>query len=90
MSKDIGEQNDVASAQAEKVKALSAKLDTWIAETGAKIPQPDDRFDAAKKEQQLKQAITKSMEKLEKQHLNFLDPNFKPNADWWGSKVTKD
>lgn len=90
LSKDIGEQNDLASAQADKVKALSAKLDAWIAETGAKIPQPDDRFDAAKKEQQLKQAITKSMEKLEKQHLNFLDPNFKPNANWWGSKVTKD
>ncbi|MDC0276515.1 hypothetical protein OAL00_06250, partial [Verrucomicrobiales bacterium] len=62
----------------------------WIAETGAKIPQPDPRFDAVKKEQQLKQAITKSMEKLEKQHSNFLDPNFKPNATWWGSKVTKD
>ncbi len=90
LSKDIGEQKDVASANADKVKTLSAKLDAWIAETGAKIPQPDDRFDAAKKLKQLEQASSQGMEKLEKQHANFLDPNFKPNATWWDSKVTKD
>jgi hypothetical protein len=24
-------------------------------------------------------------EGLEKQHANFLEPEYKPNQDWWGS-----
>ena len=90
LSQDIGEQNDLAAAEPAKAKDLSAKLDAWLAETGARIPQPDPRFDAAKKEEQLKQASGKGMESLEKQHANYLKPDFQPNATWWDSKVTKD
>jgi hypothetical protein len=28
---------------------------------------------------------TKGIQAREKQHADFLDPNFKPNKDWWGS-----
>jgi hypothetical protein len=30
------------------------------------------------------------MPKLEKERLNFLIKDYKPNEDWWKSKVTKD
>lgn len=30
------------------------------------------------------------MPRLEKQHAEYLDANWQPNADWWGSQVTVD
>ena len=27
---------------------------------------------------------------LETQHAAYLDPDWKPNEDWWGSMVTED
>ncbi|MFT4550987.1 MAG: arylsulfatase A-like enzyme [Verrucomicrobiales bacterium] len=90
LSKDIGEQSDLASQESGKVSALSQKLDKWLNETGARIPQADVRFNAEKKKGQIENATTKGIERLEKQHANFLKPDFKPNATWWDSKATKD
>ena len=90
LSKDIGEQNDLAKSEPAKVSELSQRLDKFLKETGARIPQADPRFDAEKKKAQLKQASTASMQRLENQHANFLKPDFKPNTTWWDSKKTKD
>jgi arylsulfatase A-like enzyme len=85
LTDDIGEQHDLAQAQPERVAELRRRLDRWLVETDAVIPQPDDRFDPAKKMQQQKQVETKKLPSLEKQAANYLDPNWEPNADWWGS-----
>lgn len=87
---DIGEQNDLASMEPVKAKSLRGELDAWLMETGAHIPKPDSRFDAGKRKQQDAAIRNKRLPALEKQHANFLKPNFKPNANWWGSKVTVD
>ena len=71
------------------MSALRKDLDAWLAETGARIPLPDARFDAAKKERQMKQMREKKLPSLEKQAENFLDPNWKPNADWWSSSAAE-
>ena len=73
-----------------KVSELSQKLDKWLEQTRARIPQADSRFDAEKKKGQVENARVKGLEKLERQHANYLKPDFKPNATWWDSKSTKD
>ena len=85
LTDDIGEQTDRAARHPEKVSTMRKRLEDWLPETGAHIPQSDSRFDAAKKKIQMQQIHDKKMPSLEKQAENFRDPNWKPNADWWGS-----
>ncbi len=90
LAEDVGEQTDLAGSEPDRTKALRAKLDAWLAETGAKIPEQDPRFDAAKKAEQLEQLRTKKKAQLEAQAANYLDPEWEPNKSWWGSKPTAD
>lgn len=90
LTNDIGEQNDIASQNPEVTKMLRQKLDAWLKETGARIPQSDSRFDAKKKQQQLENAAGKQMQGLEKRHADYLKPDYKPNKTWWDSKIPKD
>ena len=90
LSKDIGEQNDLAATQPTKVAELGGRLDDYLKECGAKIPEPDARFDPEKKKAQIKQAGTRGLEQLERRHAEYLKPDFRPNADWWGSQPTRD
>lgn len=90
IKKNIGETKDLASEYPDLVKKLSAKLTAHLSEVGAKIPKPDPRFDAEKKILQIKALHTKKKAQLEKQHANFLLPDFKPNKTWWNSVQPKD
>lgn len=44
LKSDIGEQNEVAAANPEKVKELSAELDRFLADTGAVYPTPNPNY----------------------------------------------
>ncbi|MCM8536224.1 MAG: sulfatase [Lentisphaeraceae bacterium] len=90
LSSDIGEQTDVLKQNPEMAKQLRQKLNSWLKETDARIPQQDSRFNAKLKEKQLKDASTKHMNNLEKRHANYLKPDYKPNKTWWDSKIPKD
>jgi len=90
LSADIGEQHDLASQKPELAQAMRKELDAWLKDTKARIPQPDKRFNAKKRKRQDALIVTKKKPLLEKQHAHFLDPHFKPNKNWWGSKVTED
>ena len=87
---DPGETTDLATKKPDIVKRLSAELTAHLKEVGAKIPQPDSRFDPAKKAASLKQTQTAGKARLETQHANFLKPDFTPNKTWWDSVQTKD
>jgi len=45
LSKDIGEQHDLASALPEKANELRAKLHAWRARVGAQMPTPNPNYD---------------------------------------------
>lgn len=85
LSKDIGEEHNVASQNSDTVAALKLQLDAWLADTGAKIPKPDPRFDQGKFDKRVQNSREVRMRKLEKQHAEFLDKNKKPSPNWWGS-----
>jgi arylsulfatase A-like enzyme len=89
LADDIGEQRDLAGAHPETAGRLRTRLDRWLQETGAKMPQPDPRFDRDKFEAKLKKAEQVQMPQLEKRHANYLDPDWKPGDDWWGSAAGK-
>jgi len=89
LNTDIGEQRDLAILQPERTSALRQRLDRWLAETGAAIPQPDSRFDPAKKEQQKINIEKFKLPGLEKTAASYLNPSWKPNDDWWGSAKTQ-
>ena len=45
---DLGEKKDLAAAQPAKAAELKRRLEKWLAETGAQIPQPNPNYDAAR------------------------------------------
>ena len=85
LADDPGEQKDLASAEPARVKTLRVQLDGWLKAVGARLPSPDPDYDPAPRAARLEQLRTKGREHLEKQHAEYLAPDFKPNKDWWGS-----
>ena len=90
LSKDIGEQNDLAEKHPNKTKALSKKLTTWLKEINAKIPIPDKRFDPQKKKKQITHAKTTELQSKETYYRQVQQPNWKPKNNWWSSKILND
>jgi arylsulfatase A-like enzyme len=87
---DPGEQTDVIADYPAKADELRIRLDTWMAEVGAKLPTPDPQYDALKERNRLHTLENEHMRQLENQHAAYLEPDWKPNDDWWGSQVTID
>ncbi len=85
LAKDIGEQTDVAAQHSEVVLELRKRLEEWLKDTGAIIPQPDPRYSAEKFAAKQQRSRDVQMPKLEKQHADFLDKSLLPSPNWWGS-----
>ena len=90
LGSDPGEQRDVIAENQTKAQELRGRLDEWLMEVGAKLPIPDSEYDAEKEKSRLRLLENENMPKLEIQHAEYLDSNWKPNDDWWGSQVTVD
>ena len=85
LESDLGEQNNLATAEPNRASLMKAKLKDFLESVGAKFPSPDDRFTEAAATAKLKRFREKVLPQLETQHANFLKPDFQPNKDWWGS-----
>ncbi|MEM9589650.1 MAG: sulfatase-like hydrolase/transferase, partial [Planctomycetota bacterium] len=90
LESDPGEQNDLAAAKPERAAAMWKQLDQWLTEANATRPLRDPRFDAEKDKQRWQRIHTTNKQRLERNHANYLDPNWKPNPTWWGSQLTED
>ena len=87
LENDIGEQNDLMTKEKTRALQMRKKLDAWLKQTNAKFPQPDPKFDSAKRKARWENIESSGKQRLEKQHASFLDTTYKPNKDWWGSSV---
>ena len=87
LANDISEQNDLIAKESKRAQQMRKKLKTWIKKTNAQFPKPDPQFDSVKRDARWKNIKSSGKQGLEKRHASFLDPNFKPNKDWWGSSV---
>ena len=90
LAADPGERQDVAAANPDRARELRADLDEWLAEVDARLPVPDPEYDVQKERERLADLETHFMARLEAQHQDYLDPEWEPNADWWGSQVIDD
>ena len=87
---DPGELSDVIAGHADQAEAMRGRLDAWLKEVGAKFPAPDPEYDAEKERERLHMLEHEKMPQLEAQHAEYLEADWKPNDDWWGSQVTVD
>lgn len=87
---DGSEQSNVVDAHPEIAKDLKKKLMDWLKEVGANMPSPDSEYDTKLAEKRHNSMVNEKWPALEAQRMEFLSEDFKPNEDWWGSKVTKD
>ena len=87
---DVGELNDVAGANPDRAAELKQRLDAWLKDVGAKFPVPDPLFDEKKRAEYLARLENEGMAKLEAQHAKFLDSDWEPSTDWWGSQLITD
>ena len=85
INSDVGEQEDLAAVKPERTRAMEERLRRWLAATPAKFPTKDPQFDAVKRDERWEMLRTAGKDRLERQHENYLDENYRPNADWWGS-----
>jgi len=87
LENDFVEKNNVISNNKEIAAALKKKLNIFIKNTGAIIPKKDSRYNAEAAKKKQESIRSKRLPALEKQHKNFLSPNFDPRNKWWGSYV---
>jgi len=90
LATDPGEQRDVRAGHVQLAGELRARLDRWLRDTGAKFPVPDPQYDPAKRAAYRERIERVELPKLEAQHARYLDADWQPNADWWGSQVVHD
>jgi len=79
-----------ACGAADVIAGHREKADDWFAEVGARFPVPDPQYDPEKEKARLHGLEHELMPRLEAQHAEYLDPDWQPNDDWWGSQVTID
>lgn len=90
LATDPGEQQNLAAENHKEVKRLSGKLMQWLAETNANKPIADPEYDEVLHQAVLDKNKNVRMPALEAERIQVLAPGWQPNADWWGSKLTKD
>jgi len=85
LERDPAEQDDLAPEMPDRAHAMRRRLDAWLATSGARLPVPDPEFDPEKRAARWESLQTSGRQRLEKQHAGFLQDDFQPNPDWWGS-----
>jgi arylsulfatase A-like enzyme len=87
---DPYEKNNLVNSNVQLSNDLFTNLQQWLQSVDAKYPIPDPEYNAEKRKEYEKSVVEKMWPKLESDRKNMLSKDFKPNADWWGSMVTKD
>ncbi len=90
LDSDPGERNNLFAQYRSKAAELRQRLDFWLIDVDAKFPIPDPEYDPQKEKAYLNGLEHELMPKLEAEHAEYLDPDWEPNEDWWGSQITID
>lgn len=87
---DLSEKKDLAVRFPEKTIELHHQLDAYLKSVNAKIPVIDPQYNANLEKEYQNKIVKQQWPKLEKERIQMLKKDFKPNKDWWESKITID
>lgn len=90
LAADPSEKNDVSADNPELTTQMRSELKDWLAEVEAEIPVLDLEYNEElflKRQEEIRNG---RWPRLEEERLNYLSPDWQPNEDWWGSKITND
>jgi len=90
LENDPSETSDLSLEMPVTTKRMAGELMAWLESVNAGFPAADPRYDAAAAEAKSIRYQTVFKERLEREQAAMLSPDWKPNADWWGSLITKD
>ena len=90
LDSDSGEQTNVIDNYSLIGKQMSEKLADWLNDVNANLPSPDLDYDSKLAARRHEMLVNKKWPSLEKERMEVLSEEFKPNDDWWGSQLTKD
>lgn len=90
LASDPYEQKNVAMEFPKISENLYIQLKNWLISVDAKYPIIDTTYDIVKRKKYEETVRTKKLKELENERKSMLQPNFSPNKDWWGSKLTTD
>ena len=82
---DQSEQKDLAAEQPERTAKMAAKLTEWLESVDAKMAIPDARYNAEVAKEKWARMHGSGKKRLETTHAAYLDPEWQPNENWWGS-----
>lgn len=82
---DAGERQDLAAKEPDRVKRMMEALLAQQKAVGAAFPSPNPQFDAAKLKSQ-RERMAKGNPNREKQHAEFLKPDYEPRGGWWDKR----
>jgi arylsulfatase A-like enzyme len=91
LAMDLGESKDVSADYPDITEQMRSRLLDWLDEVDARMPVPDPEYDPELDRKRMEEDIKNGLwPRLEQQRLDYLSPDWQPNEDWWGSKVTQD
>lgn len=90
LSEDPHEQRDVLTDHPTLASDMYDRLIKYLGSVKANIPARDPRYDQKLAEQQATRIREQRLPALEKQHANFLSPEYLPNRTWWDSQTVDD
>ena len=90
LEQDEGETTDISTKHDVLTNAMKKELFTYLTNVGAKYPLKDPNYNYDLEQTYLNRIATEKLKNLEIERHKILEPDFKPNDDWWGSHITKD
>ena len=85
---DPYEGQNLAEKEEGRTQSMQKQLMNWLVKVKAQQPILNDAFDPALAASQYQDNREKLMPRLEAQRRRFLQEDFQPNPDWWGSDTT--
>ncbi|MEX1240509.1 MAG: sulfatase [Cyclobacteriaceae bacterium] len=85
LNEDLEERNDLSRENTALTGQLSAVLFAYLDDVGARFPEHDPEYDAAKERAYLQNIEEERLPQLEQTRRHMLSRDFDPGNEWWGS-----
>lgn len=89
VARDLGEQRDLAAEQPDRVAAMLKELNAWQKEVGARFPTKNPKWNVDAHVKQMQQLEERGIPNRNREHAEFLKPDYVPRGGWWENKGRK-